>query len=138
MTVQLTLGQCGVSPLDRGQDGTAPGTVPRKGPPDATDCDSDSFAMTRGEQSRTTGHLLRIAHWNAEGVRKKKLEFEQFLPKNNIEVYCLQGTHLNSSFRFHIRGYQVYRNDIKIDPKEESPLLSETKYLCRNIQIPRQ
>ncbi|KAK3790121.1 hypothetical protein RRG08_057087 [Elysia crispata] len=70
MTVQLTLGQCGVAPLVRGQDGTAPGPVPGRRPPYATDCDSDSLAMARGEQSRTTGHLLRIAHWNAEGGYK--------------------------------------------------------------------
>ncbi|KAK3759064.1 hypothetical protein RRG08_022053 [Elysia crispata] len=101
MTVQLTLGQCGVAPLVRGQDGAAPGPVPGRGPPFATDC--DSLAMARGEQSRTTGHLLPIAHWNVEGVRQKKLEFEQFLQKHNIDICCLQETHLNGSFRFHIR-----------------------------------
>ncbi|KAK3763556.1 hypothetical protein RRG08_056980 [Elysia crispata] len=58
--------------VDRSQDGKAPGPVPRRGPPYATDCDSesdsdsDSLAMARGEQSRATSHLLRIAHWNAE------------------------------------------------------------------------
>ena len=73
------LGQCGVALLDRGQDGTARGPVPGRGPPYPTDCDSDSLAMARGEQSRTIGHLLCIAHWNAEGVRQIKLKFEQFL-----------------------------------------------------------
>ncbi|KAK3738861.1 hypothetical protein RRG08_036864 [Elysia crispata] len=64
-------GQCGVAPLVRGQDGTARSPVPRRRPPYATDCDSDSLAMARGQQSRTTGHLLRIAHWNAEEPRPK-------------------------------------------------------------------
>ena len=128
MTLQLTLGQCGVAPLVRGQDGAAPGPVPGRGPPYATDCSSDSLAMARGQQSRTTDYLLRIAHWNAEGVRQKKLEFEHFLQKNNIDDCCIQETHLISSFRFHMREHEVYRNDRKIDPKDVSPFLSETKY----------
>ncbi|KAK3774368.1 hypothetical protein RRG08_049024 [Elysia crispata] len=44
------------------------------GPPYATDCDSDSLAMARGQQSRTTGHLLRVAHWNTNIKPKKTPE----------------------------------------------------------------
>ena len=134
MTVQLTLGQCGVAPLVRGQDGTAPGPVPRRAPPYAIDCDSDSLAV-----ARTTGHLVRIAHWNAEGVRLKK------------------NWNLNNSFRKIISTSAVSRRRIltvpsdstyedkkytemteKIDPKEESPLLSKQNTVRRNIQIPGQ
>ena len=94
------------------------GSWPRRGPPYATDCDSYSLAMAREEQSRTAGHLLRIALWNAEGMGQKKLEFEHFFfQKNNIDICCLQETHLYSSFRFRIGGDEVYRNDRKDRPR---------------------
>ena len=135
MTVQLTLGQCGVAPLDHGQDGTASGPVSRRRPPYATDCDSDSLVMSRGNKSRTTGHLLCIANWNAEGMRQKKLEFEQFLQKNNIDVCCRQETHFNNSFRFHIGGSEVYRNDRKDRPKGRVATLVRNKIPSVEISL---
>ncbi|KAK3784224.1 hypothetical protein RRG08_055753 [Elysia crispata] len=94
MTLQLTLGQCGVAPLVRGQDGAAPGPVPGRGPPYATDCSSDSLAMARGQQSRTTDHLLRIAHWNAEGglfvysPSNKEIDLQDIKPTPKSWIIC--------------------------------------------------
>ena len=48
--------------------------------------------MAGGGQSRTTGHQLRIMHWNAEGVRNKTLELQQFLKSHEIDVCCIQET----------------------------------------------
>ncbi|KAK3757858.1 hypothetical protein RRG08_014414 [Elysia crispata] len=81
-SMTATLGLCGIAPLVRGQDRTAPGPVPRRSPPYATDCDSDFLAME---------------------------------------------THLNSSFRFHIRGYELYINDRKDRPKEGVAILIRNK-----------
>ena len=80
MAVQLSLDHCGVILVGRSQGGTAPGPQPQRGPTNATDCGSDPLLMAGGGQSRATGHqTLRIVHWNAEGVRQKKLELQQFL-----------------------------------------------------------
>ena len=50
-------------------------------------------------------------HWNAEGVSNKKEELEHFLNINNINVCCLQETHLQEGKLFKIRGYQVFCSD---------------------------
>ena len=120
--------------MDRSQDGKAPGPVPRRGPPYATDCDSesdsdsDSLAMARGEQSRATSHLLRIAHWNAERVRQKKLEHVKFFQKT-ISTSATSRRRILTVPSYSTYGDMKYTEMTeKIDPKEESPLLLETKY----------
>ena len=80
MAVQLSLDRCGVVLVGRSQGGTARGPQLQRGPTNATDCGSDPLLMAGGGQSRATGHqTLRIVDWNAEGVRQKKLELQQFL-----------------------------------------------------------
>ena len=49
--------------------------------------------------------------WNAEGVQHKKLELQNFLKANSIDICCVQETHLNSNHRFFVRGYELYRQD---------------------------
>ncbi|KAK3736089.1 hypothetical protein RRG08_046062 [Elysia crispata] len=70
------LGQCGVAQIGWSWPGWGRRRAPcleRRFPPYAADCDSDSLAVARGQQSRTTGHLLRDSFtWNAGEVRQKK------------------------------------------------------------------
>ena len=55
------------------------------------------------------------------GMRKesetKKLEPQVLLKERNIDVCCIQETHLNSSHRFSIRDYETFRRDRKDRPK---------------------
>ena len=112
MAVQLSLERCGVVFVDRSQGGTAPGSQPQRSPTSATDCDSDPSGLTMDEQSRTNGQqALKIIQWNAKGVRLKKTELQHFLKLKAIDVCCIQETHLSSSHRFFIRGYEVFRQD---------------------------
>ena len=50
-------------------------------------------------------------HWNAEGVKNKKTELEHALYENNINVCCIQETHLQSDKSFKVRGFQTFRSD---------------------------
>ena len=54
-------------------------------------------------------------HWNAENVTNKKTELEHILHERNMDVCCIQETHLQSNAKktdkFKIRGYQCHRND---------------------------
>ena len=112
MAVQLTLDRCGVVLLDRSRGGTALGSQPQRGPLSATDYGSDPSGVTMDGRSRTNGQpALRIAHWNAEGVRNKKTELQHFLKKNAIDVCCIQETHLSPPHRFFMRGFEVFRQD---------------------------
>ena len=54
---------------------------------------------------------LKILHWNAEGVSPKADALTLFLRENNIDVCCIQETHLQTGKSFKIRGYQCIRND---------------------------
>ena len=111
MAVQTTLDRCGVVLMDRSQVRTAPGPQPQRGPLHVTDCGSGS-PVARGGQSRATGDpKLRLAHWNAEGVRQKKTELQNFLKQNSIDVCTIQETHLTQNHRFYVRGYETYRQD---------------------------
>lgn len=119
MAVQLSLERCGVVLLNRRQGRTAPGPEPQRDPNQATDCGPDTPSVTRGDQSTATSHTqpLRILHWNAEGVQHKKLELQNFLKANSIDICCVQETHLNNNHRFFIRGYELYRQDRQDRPK---------------------
>ena len=50
-------------------------------------------------------------HWNAEGVRNKKLDLQQFLKTHSIDICCIQETHLKEGDIFTIRGYEPFRAD---------------------------
>jgi exonuclease III len=50
-------------------------------------------------------------HWNAEGVYNKKTELQHFLHERDINVCCIQETHLQPAKSFKVRGYQCFRSD---------------------------
>ena len=50
-------------------------------------------------------------HWNAESVMNKKTELEHILHEENINICCIQETHLQSNKYFKVRGYQCFRSD---------------------------
>ena len=52
-----------------------------------------------------------VMHWNAEGVMNKKTELEHLLHEKNINICCLQETHLQSGKTLKVRGYQSFRLD---------------------------
>ena len=62
------------------------------------------------DPSKTT-RPFNILQWNAEGVFSKKVSLTERLHKENVDVACIQETHVNSNHRFSIRGYQTFRLD---------------------------
>ena len=112
-TYQTTLWRYS-SGIQPGKSGAGPRTS--TGPTSATGISADFGA--RGKQSRTTGHQqqtpetsLKVVHWNAEGIRNKKPELQEFLRSNKVDVLCAQETHLSDNHRFFVRGYELFRND---------------------------
>ena len=51
---------------------------------------------------------LNILQWNAEGVLNKKVPLTERLHKEDVDVACIQETHLNTNHRFSIRGCQTF------------------------------
>jgi hypothetical protein len=63
-------------------------------------------------RSRTTnGKTLRLACWNADGVRGRKLELEHFLGQHGVDICLLSGTFLNPGQAFRLANYVCQRTD---------------------------
>jgi hypothetical protein len=54
---------------------------------------------------------LRLACWNANGVRGRKQELDHFLGQHGIDICLLTETHLRSGEVFRLANYVCHRND---------------------------
>ena len=97
-----------------------PGPSPPRGPSSATGghLTSSCPARRRGARVRATDRdetptptNVSILQWNAEGVCNKKVPLAERLHPENIDVVCLQETHLKENQRLTMRGCQVFRHD---------------------------
>ena len=71
---------------------------------------------TRGRTRRKDTSLnksksLEVMHWNAEGVFHKEDELRHLLHRRDVDVCCIQETHLKKGKSFKVRGYQTLRLD---------------------------
>jgi uncharacterized protein YaaR (DUF327 family) len=71
--------------------------------------------------------------WNAEGVRNKKQELQAFLRSNNIDICCIQETHLSENHRFTIRGYETFRQDRANGPKRGVATLVKNTHAAAEV-----
>jgi exonuclease III len=54
---------------------------------------------------------LRLACWNAEGVRSRKQELDHFLGQHGIDKCLLAETHLRAREVFRLANYVCHRSD---------------------------
>ena len=98
------------------QAGKAPS--PRTGSPKAT-----SGGNLGTDMEEELSKPIRFLQWNAEGIGNKKMTLAKRLKDEDIDVACIQETHLKHhpkhGSRFTMRGYQVYREDRSVQQKEE-------------------
>ena len=91
----------------------------RKDPTNKIKKQPDITIEDRSQENRVTGPTkpLKIMHWNAEGVNSKrdgyskKLELENILHEEQVNICCFQETHLNKDIAFKVRGYKCFRLD---------------------------
>ena len=57
------------------------------------------------------GKPLRLACWNADGVRGMKLELEHFLGQHDVDICLLRETLLNAGQAFRLANYVCHRTD---------------------------
>lgn len=57
------------------------------------------------------GRALRLAYWNADGVRPRKLELEQFLSYHGIDICLVNETHLVADRPFRLTNFVCHRTD---------------------------
>ena len=72
---------------------------------------SQDTRIRRPKGKKPTGQLrkekpIRVMHWNAEGVFHKVEELRNILVEKDIDICCIQETHLTEAKNLKIRGYQ--------------------------------
>jgi exonuclease III len=55
------------------------------------------------------GKALRLACWNADGVRSRKLELEHFLSQHGVDICLLSEKFLDPGQAFRLANYVCYR-----------------------------
>jgi ribonuclease HI len=143
MTENVTTLRDGAHPLKSRREGGVPGPQPQRGPPSATGGPPSSTRQARGRgrrenatgNERTPSKTINILQWNAEGVYNKKVPLAQLLHQEEVEIACIQETHLKNTQRFSIRGYQVFRYDREDRSKGGAAILVKNSIPARELQV---
>lgn len=61
--------------------------------------------------NKKTINNITVLNWNADGIKRQRSVFIEFLSRHNVDVACISETHLLSSDKFKLPGYEVYRKD---------------------------
>ena len=54
---------------------------------------------------------MNIVFWNCQDLRPKRKEQQNYLLENQIDILALNETFLKPKFKFHLPGYDIYKND---------------------------
>ena len=60
---------------------------------------------------------MNIVFWNCQGLRSKRKELQNYLLENQIDILALNETFLKPKFKFHLPGYDIYKNDRLVGTK---------------------
>ena len=60
---------------------------------------------------------MNIVFWNCQGLRPKRKELQNYLLENQIDILVLNETFLKPKFKFHLPGYDIYKNDRLVGTK---------------------
>ena len=115
MITQIPNCMNGARTLKIHQDGAAPGlhrhTLTTGGQPLIARCTRGYKRHTTEYNNKSSQTTLKVMQWNAEGLMRKKTELEHRMNKENIDICCIQETHLLKDKTFKVRGYKCFRTD---------------------------
>ena len=60
---------------------------------------------------------MNIVFCNCQGLRPKRKELQNYLPENQIDILELNETFLKPKLKFHLPGYDIYKNDRLVGSK---------------------
>ena len=60
---------------------------------------------------------MNIAFWNCQGFRPKQKELQNYLLENQIDILALNEKFLKPKIKFHLPGYDIYKNDRLVGTK---------------------
>jgi hypothetical protein len=67
--------------------------------------------MTARPRRANEGKALRLAYWNEDGVRVRKLELYQFISEYGVDICLLNETHSEYDQTFELANYVCHRTD---------------------------
>lgn len=70
---------------------------------------------------------LKIVSWNACSIIGKKLELQEFIEENNVDIVLLSETWLHNGLQLKIPNYKIYRNDRQNRPGGGTAILIKSK-----------
>ena len=98
MITQIPNCMNGARTLKIHQDGAVPGlhrpTSTSGGQPLIARCTRGYKRHITAYNNKSSQTTLKVMQWNAEGLIRKKTELEHRMNKENIEICCIQETHL--------------------------------------------
>ena len=74
---------------------------------------------------------MNIVFWNCQGLRPKRKELQNYLLENQIDILTLNETLLKLKFKFHLPGYDIYKNDRVVGIKGEVAILVKKRHHCK-------
>ena len=147
----------GALPVETRQAGGVPGPLPRRSPPQTTMkgghptpaqearhqgrwVKKKRYRFRRSmedmsSESQSKAKSLKILQWNAEGIFRKKTQLAQRLKMEDIDIACIQETHLNVGSRFSIRGYETHRMDREDQHKGGILILTKNNIIAKEFKI---
>ena len=111
MAMQTDMRQYGARPVEH-QTVIVPGLQPQRGPPAATGKVNQEEkrrqqAKSLSSHPETSAVPLVSTQWNAEGLRKKTPELQEFLKREGVNIICIQETQLTDVHRFILTEYEL-------------------------------
>ena len=68
---------------------------------------------------------MNIVFWNCQGLRPKWKELQNYLLENQIDILALNETFLKPKFKFHLPGYDIYKNERLVGTKGRVTILAK-------------
>ena len=60
---------------------------------------------------------MNVVFWNCQGLRPKWKELQNYLLEIQIDLLAPNKTFLEPKFKFHLPGYDIYKNDRLVGTK---------------------
>ena len=66
---------------------------------------------------------MNIVFWNCQGLRPKQKELQNYFLENQIDILAQNETFLKPKIKFHLPGYEIYKNDRLVGTKGRVAIL---------------
>lgn len=79
---------------------------------------------------------LTVAIWNAQGIKRKKIELEHFLSQHNVDILLANETHLRGGEHFKLRNMVSYRTDRQLQQGGGTAVFLRNSFIHHQEEIP--